>query len=123
MTYTIHNEKLNDTYLSIDAEASCDLVAPFILNKTPPFGIINPKNHCYINPVIQLLFSILRTISHDFQFNSSTEGSISIFLFETAHNASSSTDEDTLKFRLVQYDKFYGGENREDASECLTMLI
>ena len=28
-----------------------------------------------------------------------------------------------LKFRLVQYDKFYGGKNQEDASECLTMLI
>ena len=28
-----------------------------------------------------------------------------------------------MKFRLVQYDKFYGGEKQEDASECLTMLI
>ena len=27
------------------------------------------------------------------------------------------------KFRLVQYDKFYGGQTQEDASECLTMLI
>ena len=66
---------------------------------------------------MQLLFSILRTISHNFQFNSSTEGSISKILFETAHSASSSTDVDVLKFRLVQYDKFYGGEKQEDASE------
>ena len=76
-----------------------------------------------MNSVIQLLFSILRTISHNFQFNSSTEGSISKFLFEIAHSASSSTDVDALKFRLVQYDKLYGGEKQEDASECLMMLI
>ena len=76
-----------------------------------------------MNSVIQLLFSILRSISHNFQFNSSTEGSISKFLFEITHSASSSTDVDALKFRLVQYDKFYGGEKQEDASECLMMLI
>ena len=28
-----------------------------------------------------------------------------------------------LKFRLVQYDKFYGGQNPEDASECLMVLM
>ena len=88
-----------------------------------PFGIINPPNHCHTNSVIQLLFSILRTISHNFQFNSSTEGSISKFLFEIAHTASSSTDVDALKLRLVHYDKFYSGEQQEDAPECLMMRI
>ena len=73
--------------------------------------------------MIQLLFSILRTISQNFQFNSSTEGSISKFLFEMARSVSSSTDVDALKFRLVQYDKFYSGEQQEGASECLMMLI
>ena len=96
----------------------------FILNKhIHPFGIINHKNHCYMNYVIQLLFSILRTISQNFQFDSSTEGSISKFLFEIACSASSSTDVDVLKFRLVQYDKFYSGEQQEGTSECLMMLI
>ena len=96
LEYALHNET---------SEASCHLVAPFILNKhIHPFGIINPKNHCYMNSVIQLLYSILRTISQNFQFNSSTEGSISKFLFEIACCASSSTDVGALKFRLVQYD-------------------
>ena len=118
------NENSNNTCTSRDTEASCHLVTHFILNKhIHPFGIINQKNHCYMNSVIQLLSSILRTISHDFQFNSSTEGSISKFSFETAHSASTSTDEDAHKFRLVQYDIFYGGEKQEDASECLMMLI
>ena len=33
------------------------------------------------------------------------------------------TDVDAPKFRLVQYDKIYSGEQQEDASECLMMLI
>ena len=76
-----------------------------------------------MNSVIQLLFSILRTISQNFQFNSSTEGSISKFLFEIAYSESSSTYVDALKFLLVQCDKFYSGEQQEDASECLMMPI
>ena len=76
-----------------------------------------------MNSVIQLLFSIFRTICHNFKFNSSTEGSLSKFLFDTAHIASSSTDVDALKFRLVQFNKIYGGQNQEDASECFMMLI
>ena len=74
-----------------------------------------------MNAVIQLLFSILRTIIHNFQFN--TEGSVSKFeKFETAHNASSSIDVDVLKFRLAQYATFYGGQNQQDSSRCLIML-
>ena len=85
------DENSNYTHVSRDAEASCHLVAPFILHKhIRPFGIINPKNHCYMNSVIQLLFSILRSISQNFQFNSSAEGSISKFIFEIACSASSS---------------------------------
>ena len=107
------DENSNNTHVSRDAEASCHLVAPFILNKhIHPFGIMNPKNHCYMNSVIQLLFSILRTISQNSQFNSSTEGSIFKFLFEIAWSASSSTDVGALKFRLVQYDKFYSGKQQ-----------
>ena len=60
------DQNSNNTHVSRDAEASCHLVAPFIVNKhIHPFGIINPKNHCYMNSVLQLLFSILRTISHN----------------------------------------------------------
>ena len=46
-----------------------------------------------------------------------------IFVFEIACSASSSAAVDALKFRLVQYDKFYSGKQQEDASECLMMLI
>ena len=57
------DENFNNTYVSRDTEASCHLVGPLILNKhIHPFGIGNPIYHCYMNSVIQLLFSILRII-------------------------------------------------------------
>ena len=117
-------EMKKNTRVSRKTEASCHLVARFILNiHTHPLRIINPKNHCYMNSVIHLLFSILRTISRNFQFNSSTAGFISKFLFQISRSATSSTYVDALKFRLIQYDKFYSGEQQEDALECLMMLI
>ena len=110
--------------MSRDVQASCQLVPPFTLNKyIHPFGISNPKYHCYMNFVTKLLFSILRRISHNFQFNSSMEGSLSKFLFETAHSASSFTDVDVLKFQLVQYDTFYSGQIQQDSLQCFMMLI
>ena len=96
---------LNNTYVPRDSRTSCQLVSPFIINKhNHPFGICNPKYQCYLNCVIQALLPILRTIRHNFQFNSSTDFFLSKCLFETAHSASNSTDVDGLKFRIVQYD-------------------
>ena len=97
------------------------LVPPFILNKhIQPFWISNQKYHCYMNSMIQLLFSILRTISHNFQW---VRSSLSKCLFETAHGTSSSTDVDAIIFLLVQYDTFYEIQIRQGRSECLMMLI
>ena len=81
-------------------------VAPaFIINKhIHPFGVCNPKYKFYLNSVIQMLLPNRRTISPNFQFNSSTEGPLTKCLFETAQSASNSTDVDALKFPLVQND-------------------
>ena len=72
--------------------------------------------------VIWIMWSSYSFRFNKSKFNSRTEGSISKFLFEIARSESSSTDVDALKFWLVQYDKFYRGEQQEDASECFMML-
>ena len=103
--------------------ASCSMMTKTVRVKhIHPFGIWNPKYQCYLNSVIQTLLSILITISHDFQFISCKEGSLSKVLFGTAHSASNSTDVDVLKFRLLQYDTFYKGQIQQDVSEYLMML-
>ena len=42
-------------------------------------------------------------------------------MLQTAHNACNS--KDALKFELVRHDIFYNGQNQEDSTECLLMLI
>ena len=41
----------------------------------------------------------------------------------TAHNARNSKDVDALTFQLVRHDTFYNGQNQQDSTECLLMLI
>ena len=90
---------------------------------TPPFGIHNPKNHCYLNSVVQVLFSILKRLDVTPHFDSSTKGFISKCLFITAVFSSKSQDVDVLKTRLTQYDNSYNGLLQQDATECLLMII
>ena len=44
-------------------------------------------------------------------------------MLQTAQNACNSKDVDALKFQLVRHDIFYNGQNQEDSTECLLMLI
>ena len=77
----------------------------------------------FFNSVLQLTFSIFRNNSYTSPFNSSTEGTLLKNMLQTAHNACNSKDVDVLKFQLVRHDIFYNGQNQEDSTECLLMLI
>ena len=77
----------------------------------------------YFNSVLQLIFSNFRNNSYTSTFNSSTEGTLLKCLFQTAHNARTSKDVDALKFQLVRHDTFCNGQNQQDSTECLLMLI
>ena len=75
------------------------------------------------NYVLKLIFSIFRNNSNTFPLNSSTESKLLKCLFQTAQNARSSKDVDALKFQLVRHDIFYNGQNQQDSTECLLMLM
>ena len=77
----------------------------------------------FLNSVLQLIFSIFRNNSYTSPFNSSTEGTLLKCLFQTAHNARNSKDVDALRIKLVRQDTFYNGQNQQDSTECLLMLI
>ena len=77
----------------------------------------------FFNSVIQLIFSIFRNNSYTSPFNSSTDGTLLKYLFHTAHNARYSKDVDALEFQLVRHDTFYNGQNQQDSTECLLMLM
>ena len=96
---------------------------PLITEHKHPFGLKNPKFQCFFNSVLQLIFSIFRNNSYTSPFNSSTEGTLLKCMLQTAHNACNSKDVDALKFQLVRHDIFYNGQNQQDSTECLLMLI
>ena len=88
-----------------------------------PFGFSNPKNHCFMNAVLQALFSVIRSTLHNCQFSSNTEGVIAKTLCSAAMATSASGEVGKLKSLLAQYNSFYSGFTQEDASECLFMLL
>ena len=79
----------------------------------------------FFNYILQLIFSIFRNNSYTSPFNSSTstEGTLLKCLLQTVHNACNSEDVDALKFQLVRHDTFCNGQNQENSTECLMMLI
>ena len=70
-----------------------------------------------------MIFSIFRNNSYTTPINSSTGGNLLKCIFQTAHNACNSKDVDALKFQLVHHDAFYIGQNQQNSTECLPMLI
>ena len=115
----------NTVYTSVDTRIfSQPHPLPLIIEHKHPFGLKNPKFQCFfLNYVLQLIFSIFRNNSYTSPFNSRTEGTLLKCLLQTAHNACNSKDVDALKFQLVRHDIFYNGQNQQDSTECLLMLI
>ena len=116
----------NTEYTSGDTRIFSQLHPPLLINEHKhPFGIKNPKFQCFLNYVLQLIFSIFRNNSYTSPFNYSTEGTVLRCIFHTAHNdnAHNSKDGAALKFQLVRQNTFYNGQNQQDSTECLLVLI
>ena len=75
----------------------------------------------FLNSVLRLIFSNFRNKSYSSPFYFSMDCTLLKCLFHTAHNARHSGD--LLKFQLVRHDTFYNGQNHQDSTECLLMLI
>ena len=85
--------------------------------------IKNSKNHCFINVILQIIYSVLRSTQQKIHINNFVEGKISECLFDTAHKTPSAQEVETLKLQLSTYNSFFTGEIQEDACECLMLLI
>ena len=72
-----------------------------------PFGIKNPKNHCFINVILQFIYSVLRSTQQKIHINNCVEGKISECLFDTAHKTPSAQEVETLKLQLSTYNSFF----------------
>ena len=63
-----------------------------------PFCIKNPENHCYVNVILQIIYSVLRTTHQKIYMNNCVEGKISECLFDTEHKTSGT--QEALKLQL-----------------------
>ena len=71
-----------------------------------PFGLDNPRNHCYINSVLQILIRVLSTCSYDVRFNNNEQGSLTKDLFNLI-STRNIKDLYHLKTSLTKYDRFF----------------
>ena len=74
------------------------------------FGIKDPKNHCFVNVILQIIYSVLRSTHQKIYINNCVEGKISECLFDTAHKTRSAQEVETLKLQLSTYNSFFTGE-------------
>ena len=93
------------------------------MNTNTPLAQRTPNSNVFFNSVLQLIFSSFRNNCYTSPFYSSTEGSLLKCLFQTARNACNSKDVDALIFQLVHHDTFYNGQNKQNITECLLVLI
>jgi ubiquitin C-terminal hydrolase len=86
-----------------------------------PIGITNPKNHCYLNSVIQILLCIFHHHPQSLDnINDNEEGTILCYFKEILH-----TDFKfvyTLKQHLAKYNPKLTGVYQQDANECFNIL-
>lgn len=87
-----------------------------------PKGLTNPKNHCYVNSVLQILHRIFLQFPEHVHINNNKEGSlVQSFLDSTKPN----TGNDLTKFKLqlASFNRFYDGSNQQDAYECFSGIL
>ena len=87
-----------------------------------PYGLNNPRNHCYVNSVLQIIFRVISNYQNDVNFNYNCQGDICKALFECI-SSEGEKHMPHLKSLLARYDQFFDGVLQRDALECLYKLI
>ena len=87
-----------------------------------PLPLSNPKNHCYINSALQVIWRILMYFNDSFHINDNREGCMVRCLVEDIQ-ANSNNALFNFKSRLVRFDSFFSGQYQQDVFECWTTLV
>ena len=108
------SEEESEVTVSADSDLGCQ---SFI-----PQSLANPRNHCYINSCLQVLYRILMHFNEGIHFNTNAEGCLTRSLVEGVYSDS----RDSLscfKQQLAQFDHFFNGVNQQDVAECFGFLM
>ena len=113
-SYTVSEEK--GTYHMPDSKTACVPKHSYI-----PFGIENPYNHCYLNSILQVMFSILhhRPLDH---VNNNSEGEIIRYIHDISNCNLSAANTLLLKSTLQKRHRIMGGRLQQDVHECFSIF-
>ena len=115
-------ESSNTGQTNIDAQA--DEVTDGITSSLGivPQALSNPKNHCYINSCLQILYRIFMHFTEGVHFNNNREGYLVKSLVDSIY--SDSRESLTyLKQQLAVFDHFFDGSLQRDVNECFSRLM
>ena len=87
-----------------------------------PIPLINPRNHCYLNSVLQVLFRIKDILFTNLSLNNSPEGKIVDTLF-SSFNSNSEAQMASFKNDIAFYKQFYDGKVQRDVYECFQGIL
>ena len=97
----------------------------FLVLPYTPVGIKNPRNHCYLNSILQVLFFIFHN-NNDFSgsdVNPGIEGKITSLILDIADNNSLPTPIIQLKNMLGTFNTILDGRCQQDALECFISIL
>ena len=114
-SYAVSEEKR--TYHTSDSKTVCVPKHSYI-----PFGIENPYNHCYLNSILQVMFSILHHRPLDY-VNNNSEGEIIRYIHDISNCNLSAANTLLLKSTLQKRHRIMGGRLQQDAHECFSIFL
>ena len=113
-SYTVSD---NSTYHMSDNKTDCVAKHSYI-----PFGIENPRNHCYLNSILQVMFSIFHHIPLD-NVNNNSEGEIIRCIHDISKSELSAANTLLLKHSLSKRYIIMDGRQQQDAHECFSIFL
>ena len=116
--YVTDTEMIENSVSRISSTCSNDVIA----NYCSPIPLANPRNHCYLNSVLQVLFRLKDKIFTNLLVNNNPEGRLIRSLSDSLHSASES-EMDNFKSNLSSYNQFFDGVVQRDAYECFQLVL
>ena len=84
--------------------------------------MINPRNHCYLNSTLQIIFRIKDILFSGQNVNTNIEGRLVSFLLDSLRSGSE-TQMANFKNELAHFKSFYDGQIQRDVYECFQGIL
>ena len=102
----------------LDLDSDADSPGAYIM----PQPLSNPRNHCYINSVLQILHRVLMQYTEGTNVNNNTEGCLVQCLVDVVYS-NTAGGLSNFKSKLITYNPFFNGTKQQDAYECLILIL